>query len=638
MNRVSRLLAAAACGVVLLQPPALLGSASPAGTDRPELAYLEQVNQWRPPADPQLLFLLMAQFANAGRHVDGIAFFEGLRKRFDAQLSNAQKAQYLVAIASLRAGHANDVFLLERIGWVRDTVALLDEAKRLTGGQMYLARWMSGIVRAQLPGFFGERDTALADLDWCVEHVDRAPHPGWLREVYFQRAAVQRERGNPSAAQRDLARSGYDRIDKPTLFTTPFSSDPLRGHAFSARSIREVVPGTVYTVSGFDFTEYHFVVSADRRELISIDAGSSADAAREAHLALRAQVPALPPLGTVLVTHAHWDHVGGQRYFRGLSPAVRFIGRSNYAAELARDAVADPAVMQRFFGQRFKLDDALAYRPDVRIDHATELTIGGTRFELLPTRGGETDDAMLIRLPDHGVLFTGDILMPYFGAPFVEEGSVDGMLEAIDQVSALKPRILLHGHEPLTRLFTSSEMLAELRGQLAWLRDAVLREISAGAPRSAIHRSNLIPPTLSQSASNVHLAYLVMREHLIDRLFDQHSGYWQNGLEGLDSVSDADRGAALVDYLGLSESQLASAAERMVADGKHELAASILRSVQTRFTGSARLQAVRRLAYLKLMEKTQEFDPFKFILYAREIDQRTPRIAAPESIDTHASR
>ena len=391
---------------------------------------------------------------------------------------------------------------------------MLDEAQRLTHGEAFITHWMSGIVRSEMPGFFRERSTAEAELRWCLQHPDKLPHPGWLREVHFHLAKLLRDQGDEAQAQRELAASGFTSYDKPVLFTTPFVEDRDAGHAFAARRIRELVPGSVYAVSGYEFTEYYFVISADRRELIAIDAGTRADAARQAHEALRARVGTLPPLTTVLITHAHWDHVGGQRYFRSLNPAPRFVGRGNYSDELAQDAQADLAGLRNFFGKGFRMEDVLSYRPDVAVDRPTELTIGGTRLELLPTRGGETSDAMLIRMPEQGVLFVGDILMPYFGAPFAEEGSPEGMLAAIEQVSALKPRLLLHGHEPLTRVFDSTEMLDDLRVQLAWLREAVLREMARGSERGEIQQANLVPPTLAGSPSSVHLAYLLMREHM----------------------------------------------------------------------------------------------------------------------------
>ena len=96
-------------------------------------------------------------------------------------------------------------------------------------------------------------------------------------------------------------------------------------------------------------------------------------------------------------------------------------------------------MLKRFFGDKFRLDDVLSYEPDVMVDRPTDLVIGGTRFRLLPTSGGETTDAMLVQMPAEGVVFVGDILMPYLGAPFAPEGSADGLLEAIDQVHALKP-------------------------------------------------------------------------------------------------------------------------------------------------------------------------------------------------------
>lgn len=633
MTTIRRLLLILACGIGML-PAVILGvhaaadEAVQTDTYLPELAYLKKVNRWRPPSDPQLVFLLMGQFANANRHAEGADYLDILRKRFDAQLNDEQRAIYLTAIASLRAGAAGEVPLLTRIGWVRDTVRMLDDAKRLTRGEGFIMRWMSGVVRAQLPWFFGERDTALADLTWCATHADKAPHAGWLREVHLHLAAVYRQIGNDTEAQRQQTLSGYASTTKPAIFTTPFSDDAIFGHQFSPRALREVVPNTVYLLSGFEFTEYYFIVSANRRELIAIDAGTRPDAAREAHAALSALVPALPPLTTVFVTHAHWDHVGGQRYFRELNPAVRFIGRTNYADELAHDQAADPATLQRFFGQGFRLDDVLAYKPDVAIDQPTDMTIGGTRFSLQPVRGGETDDALLIHMPEYGVLFTGDILMPYLGAPFVEEGSLDGLLAGIDQVNTLNPRLLLHGHEPLTRIFDSTGMLSDLRVQLAWLRDLVTREIANGTTRAALQQENLVPPTLEQSPSSVHLAYLVLRENVINRLFDQHSGYWQNGLQGLDALTDADHGAALIDYLSISESQILAATERMGADGRHELAASTLRWAKARLPASERLRAAQRIVYLKLMEKYQEFNPFKFTLYAGQINQSIPQMGA----------
>jgi glyoxylase-like metal-dependent hydrolase (beta-lactamase superfamily II) len=630
MHHVHRLIVLMV-GSALLLPVLWLGAAEtpaqPGRTpERPELAYLKQVNAWRPPEDPQLLFLLMAQYASAGRHLEGAAYLDDLRRRFDPQLTDLQRALYLTAVASLRAGGTSSVFLPRRIGWVRDTLAMLDEATRLSHGQAFITHWMSGVVRAQLPGFFGQRDAAEAELRWCLQHPDLLPHPGWLREVHFQLAALARERGNGAAAGIELAASGYADDTKHVTLTTPFAEDPLTGHTFASRRIRELVPNSVYLVSGYEFTEYYFIVSADHRELIAIDAGTRADVAREAHEALRARLGSLPPLTTVLVTHAHWDHVGGQRYFRSLSPTPRFIGRANYAEELDHDAMGDPQIAQQFFGKGFRLEDVLAYKPDVTIDRLTSLTIGGTRVDLIPTRGGETGDAMLIHLPDQRVLFVGDILMPYFGAPFVNEGSIEGMFEAIEQVSALKPRMLLHGHEPLTTVFDSTATLDELRLQLVWLRNEVLHEIAAGKERGAIQQANLVPPTLDRSSSAVHLAYLVMRENMINRLFQQNSGYWRNGLEGLEALTSADHGAALVDYLGLDEGRIAGGVERMMADGRHALAAQTLRWAQARIPDSPRLDALRREANLKLMEQYQAFNPFKFIVYAGQAGQALPPV------------
>jgi len=433
-----------------------------ASSHRSELEYLKAVNSVAPPRDPQLLFLLMAQYSNANLQGEGAEFFSARLNEFGPRLTDLQKGLYLSAIGLLRAQHASSVSLLHRIGYVKDTIAILDQAKHLSGGQVFVVNWIAGIVHTELPSFFHQRKAAEAELAWCVENADKAPHAGWLREVYYHLGKLALADGEQAKAQDYLRESGYKSFDRPITLITPFSEDVASGHAFAPRHIAEIVPGRIYALSGFEFTEYYFVVSDDGRQLIGIDAGTRADSAKVAYEALRAYAPSLPELTTVFITHSHWDHVGGHKYFRALNPRLRFYARSNYQEEIAREVDAPGNFGKQFFGERFSLDDVRSFKPDITIDRRTELKIGGTRIELIPVQGGETHDAMFIHLPDQGVMFVGDFIMPYLGAPFVEEGDFQGLLDAIDVVVEKHPRYLLHGHEPLTRNFTSASLLAQL--------------------------------------------------------------------------------------------------------------------------------------------------------------------------------
>jgi len=597
------------------------------GASRPELEYLKAVNSAAPPKDPQLLFLLMGAYANANQQAEGAEFLSARLNEFGPRLSDPQKALYLSAIGLLRAQHASSVSLLHRIGYVKDTIAMLDQAKRLSGGQIFVVNWISGVVRSQLPSFFHQKQAARDDLNWCAANIAKAPDAGWLREVDFRLGTLVLADGDQVKAQDYLRRSGYKRFEKPVVLTTPFSEDTLSGHAFASHRIAEIIPARVYALSGFEFTEYYFVVSDDRRELIGIDAGTRGDSAKTAYEALRAYAPNLPELTTIFVTHSHWDHIGGQAYFRSLNPKPRFYARSNYKEEIDGELDAPQSIAKHFFGERFNLDDVRSFKPDATIDGPTKLKIGGTRIELVPVHGGETHDAMFIHLPDLGVLFVGDFIMPYLGAPFVVEGDFQGLLDAIDIVVQKNPRYMLHGHEPLTRNFSSPEMLAQLKVNLSWLRDQVLTAIRRGDTRAAIHQANLIPPGLLNGRADALLPYLVLREHVIDRLYHQNVGYWQADLEGLDHLGDSDRAELLVDYLALSEKRLVTAAEKMAADGKYELAASLLEASAARFGRTESITKAEQLVYLKLMEKYQNTDPFKYILYSAKIGEQTPQMA-----------
>jgi hypothetical protein len=71
-----------------------------------------------------------------------------------------------------------------------------------------------------------------------------------------------------------------------------------------------------------------------------------------------------------------------------------------------------------------------------------------------------------------------------------------------------------------------------------------------------------------------------------------------------------------------------TAAEKMAADGKYELAASLLETSAARFGHTESIAKAERLVYLKLMEKYQNTNPFKYILYSAKIGEQTPAMAA----------
>src|SRR5215469_9138012 len=141
----------------------------------PELEYLKVVNSVAPPKDPELMFILMAEFANSNLQDEGADFFSARLRDFEPKLTPVQKSLYLGIIGLLRAQNAPKVPLLKRYGYVNNTIATLDQAKQLSGGQVFVVNWIAGVVHTELPAFFHQRKVAQEELAWCVEHADKAP-------------------------------------------------------------------------------------------------------------------------------------------------------------------------------------------------------------------------------------------------------------------------------------------------------------------------------------------------------------------------------------------------------------------------------------------------------------------------------
>jgi glyoxylase-like metal-dependent hydrolase (beta-lactamase superfamily II) len=230
-------------------------------------------------------------------------------------------------------------------------------------------------------------------------------------------------------------------------------------------------PGTlspapnVHVAQSYDFSDFAFIETS--AGVVAIDAGTSPDRvlAAMADLGLKDQAP----VSHVIITHAHFDHIGGVAALRG--PDTEVIASAEFPAEAERLRGYVPVEL---IGTSASPDsDVEANR---LISEQTSLVVGDTEFVLIPIRGGETADALMVYLPASGVLFAGDVLMPYVGVPFFAEGSPEGLLETLRYIRELAPRQLIEGHTTLTENFTI-EAVAGLEPALTELHEFALASI-----------------------------------------------------------------------------------------------------------------------------------------------------------------
>ncbi len=148
---------------------------------------------------------------------------------------------------------------------------------------------------------------------------------------------------------------------------------------------------------------------------VVIDTRSTPSQAREILADLRA-ISTLA-VAAVIDTHHHYDHAFGNATFR----PVPIWGHARCAAQLLATTPADLAeIGAESPAIAAELACIVLDPPDRTFgDEGADLDVGGRRLELRFLGRGHTDDDIVIRVPDAGVVFAGDLLEngapPYFG-------------------------------------------------------------------------------------------------------------------------------------------------------------------------------------------------------------------------------
>jgi glyoxylase-like metal-dependent hydrolase (beta-lactamase superfamily II) len=571
-----------------------------------------------PNSDTLLVLLTMQQLTAAHREWEGYDYYARL-----ADEQPERRALYRSLQAAMQARVAKDVPLLRRVAWVEDAIRKLDEG---AAADPALGRLARGLVLAELPPRFGKARQAADDLEASLGDAVKLPL-GLDRGIYRGLAAAYRTLGDEPRSREMLKRAGLPSLDDPAVprVLGDLSVDSVRGFRFGdPRLVREAEG--VYVAEGYDFSNLAFIIapgsSTEQPFVVAIDAGTTEETARDAVAALRRVTRA--PIKYVILTHGHWDHVGGLAAVR--EPGSTLIARAGFAEELERSRSYHPPFRYFFGTGTMKLDA----RPDRLLSAPESITDGGLDLALIPAPSGETPDALFIHDRAHDILFVGDAFMPYVGAPFVAEGSAEGFLGAIAKVLELHPRRLVHGHAPLTALFTV-EAMPGLRDAMGALYERSLAGARAARPLADVLHDNFIPDSLRAAPSAVQ-PYLITRDTFVQRLYTEHAGYWQANGDGIDAFTRGEWASALDALGGGSDAAFARAADELEGRGDAALALQIAELGLTRHPTSAALARSRERALTTLREIYSQTNPFRFIVYSEFAGSGLDPVAAPAAV------
>lgn len=263
---------------------------------------------------------------------------------------------------------------------------------------------------------------------------------------------------------------------------------------------------SIWVVSGN--SNAYLVETRDGAVVIDTGLGPEAE---QTHALLRAATDA--PVRKLILTHAHADHVGGAHLWQGEGvetiAAAAFPLRNRYFHELrpfqvARARVLWADVMPKGAEQQFPYPRV---EVDVLVSGALHFELGGVRFEVLETPGGEGPDSVSVWIPAFGALFTGDTLGPST-ATFPNLFTLRGenyreaipMIESLERMIALEASLLFPGHlDPLRGKHEIAEPLQRTADAIQYVYDATVAGMNAGKDVFTLMGEIELPPELEVS-------------------------------------------------------------------------------------------------------------------------------------------
>lgn len=179
-----------------------------------------------------------------------------------------------------------------------------------------------------------------------------------------------------------------------------------------------------------------------------------------------AEITSVEP-DVIVNTHHHSDHTFGNSLF---GPRTAIVAHEGTRVESAAAGLGIQTLWPDV-----EWGEVSVRLPTVTFTDSLSLHLGELRVELIHLGPAHTTNDTVVWIPAERVLFTGDIAMAHV-TPYVLMGSIAGSLAALDQLIALRPRVVVPGHGPVG----GPEILEATRSYLAWVRELDARAAAEG--------------------------------------------------------------------------------------------------------------------------------------------------------------